>query len=231
MSVVPAVGFDLDGTLFDHRGSARVAARSFLRSLGIVPTSVALESWFAAEEEHFERWRSGVVSFAEQRRERLRTVLPLFDVTPPIEEAELDALFDEYLHAYREAWRIFPDSLETLRGLRSRGYRVGLLTNGTQAQQLDKLQQTGLVEAFDVICTSERIGVQKPDPRAFHILAAELGVDTSVCLFVGDSPAHDVEGARGAGMRGLLVDRYGRHAAGIQDLIDHELATLARALR
>ena len=231
MSVVPAVGFDLDGTLFDHRGSARVAARSFLRSLGIAPTSVALESWFAAEDEHFERWRSGLVSFAEQRRERLRTVLPLFDVTPPIEEAELDALFDEYLHAYREAWRIFPDSLETLHGLRSRGYRVGLLTNGTQAQQLDKLQQTGIAEAFDVICTSERIGVQKPNPRAFHILAAELGVETSACLFVGDNPAQDVEGARAAGMRGLLVDRYERHAAGIQDLIDHELAALARALR
>ena len=217
--MVPAVGFDLDGTLFDHRGSARVAARSFLRSLGIAPTSVALESWFAAEDEHFERWRSGLVSFAEQRRERLRTVLPLFDVTPPIEETELDALFDEYLHAYREAWRIFPDSLETLHGLRSRGYRVGLLTNGTQAQQLDKLQQTGIAEAFDVICTSERIGVQKPDPQAFRLLAAGLGVDPGECLFVGDNPLHDIGGARAVGMTALLVDRYGLHRTGVAEAV------------
>lgn len=224
MSVLRAVGFDLDGTLFDHRGSAQSGARRFLRSLGVVPTAAALESWFSTEDEQFERWRSGLISFQEQRRERLRTVLPLFDVALPIYGAELDALFDEYLHAYRESWRVFPDSLRTLQDLRSSGYTVGLLTNGTQAQQLEKLQVTGLADHFSAVCTSERIGVQKPDPRAFSILAAELGVEPSECLFVGDNPMHDVEGARAAGMRGLLVDRYGRHAAGIQDVVDDALA-------
>lgn len=224
MSELRAVGFDLDGTLFDHRGSAQSGARRFLRALGIAPTPAVLTSWFSAEDEQFERWRSGLISFQEQRRERLRTVLPLFDVALPAEDADLDALFDEYLHAYRESWTIFPDSRDILRDLRTSGYRVGLLTNGTQAQQVEKLQRTGLAEAFDVVCTSERIGVQKPDPRAFRVLAAELGVDPSECLFVGDNPAHDVEGARAAGMRGVLADRHGRHAAGIQDLIDDALA-------
>jgi putative hydrolase of the HAD superfamily len=32
-------------------------------------------------------------------------------------------------------------------------------------------------------------------------------VEPSACLFVGDDPMHDLEGARAAGMRGLLVDR------------------------
>lgn len=224
MSALRAVGFDLDGTLFDHRGSAESGARHFLRSLDVDPTVAAVEAWFLAEDEQFERWRSGQIGFQEQRRERLRTVLPLFDVALPVEDAGLDALFDEYLHVYRESWRIFPDSLQTLHELRSNGYRVGLLTNGSEVQQLEKVQLTGLAEELDVVCTSERIGVQKPDPRAFFILAGELGVEPSECLFVGDNPAHDVEGARAAGMRGLLVDRYGSHAAGMQDLVDAELA-------
>jgi putative hydrolase of the HAD superfamily len=37
---------------------------------------------------------------------------------------------------------------------------MGLLTNGTQEQQLEKVQRTGLVNVFDAVCTSERIGVQ-----------------------------------------------------------------------
>lgn len=48
--------------------------------------------------------------------------------------------------------------------------------------------------------------MQKPDGRAFRIVAAELGVAPDECLFVGDSVAHDVEAARAVGMRGLLVD-------------------------
>lgn len=76
MGVLRAVCFDLDGTLFDHRGSARAGATHFLESLKVAAAESALDSWFAAEDEQFERWRSGQISFQEQRRERLRTAQP-----------------------------------------------------------------------------------------------------------------------------------------------------------
>lgn len=209
MTALRAVCFDLDGTLFDHRGSARDGVTAFLRRLGVPATETALAAWSAAEEEQFERWRAGRTTFAEQRRQRLRTVLPPLGSRPPEDDEGLDALFDDYLHAYRAAWRLFPGTRSLLRDLRAQGYRLGLLTNGTEEQQLDKLARTGLDGAFDAVCVSERIGFQKPDVRAFRTLADAVGVDPAECLFVGDHPEHDVAGARAAGMRAVLADRPG----------------------
>jgi len=214
-----AVCFDLDGTLFDHRGSARAGVAQFFRAVGVEVTEPALASWFAAEDAQFERWRSGEVSFQEQRRQRLHAVLPQLGVELPTEDAGLDALFEEYVRSYRASWQAFPDSLMLLQELRARGYRLGLLTNGAEAQQLDKLARVGLDREFDVICVSERIGFQKPDVHAFLTLAAELGVSPSECLFVGDNADHDIAGARSAGMRGVLVDHYANDAVGINALV------------
>ncbi|WP_082518107.1 HAD family hydrolase [Curtobacterium sp. Leaf183] len=206
MGALRAVCFDLDDTLFDHRGAARAGVTTFLQSQGLPPTESALDAWFAAEDEHFERWRAGLVSFPEQRRARLRTVLPALGHRTPTHDDGLDALFDSYLRAYRASWRAFPGSLSLLEELRTRGYRLGLLTNGSEGQQRDKLAQTGLDVAFDAVCVSEQIGFQKPDRRAFLAVARALGIEAAECLFVGDDLERDVEGARSAGMRALLVD-------------------------
>jgi len=226
---VDAVGFDLDGTLFDHQGSARSAVVRFLRSLGVVASASTLASWFDAEEEHFERWRSGEISFAEQRRERLRSVLPPLGVDVPAGDVDVDELFGGYLRAYESSWRAFPDALPLLRSLRAAGLGVGLLTNGTEAQQLAKLRRTGLLDEFDVVCTSERIGCSKPDVRAFAVLASELGVEPAACLFVGDDPVKDVGGARGAGMQALLVEGHKRHELPIGEVVGSLIARSAGA--
>lgn len=218
-----AVGFDLDGTLFDHQGSARSAVVHFLRSLDVVASDSTLASWFAAEEEHYERWQSGEISFSEQRRERLRSVLPPLGVDVPPGDVEIDEMFSEYLRAYESAWRAFPDALPLLRRLRASGHRIGLLTNGTEAQQLAKLRRTGLLDDLDVVCTSERIGFAKPDARAFAALASELRVEPAACLFVGDDPKKDTDGARAAGMQTLLIDDHRRCGLPIGELVESSI--------
>jgi len=226
---VGVVGFDLDGTLFDHHGSARSAAVRFLRSLGVVASDSILASWFATEEEHFERWRSGEISFSEQRRERLRSVLKPLSVSVPAGDVDLDELFGRYLRAYESSWRAFPDALPLLRSLRASSHRIGLLTNGTETQQLAKLRRTGLLGEFDVVCTSERIGFSKPDERAFAALATELGVEPGSCLFVGDDPIKDSDGARAAGMQALLIDDHRRRGLPISELVVSLIAGSAGA--
>lgn len=219
-----AVGFDLDGTLFDHVGCALAGLDDFLLSLGVEPSDSLRAAWFRAETEQYERWRVGDISHEEQRRERLRVLLPIFGLEVPGEPHELDAVFAGYLRGYRAAWRAYPDSACLLRDLRAAGYRLGVLTNGTEPQQRAKLSDTGLIDGLDTVCTAERIGVQKPAPLAFRTLADELGVAPSECLFVGDSAEHDVAGAQAVGMSALLVDRFGAHAEGIAAAVQDALA-------
>lgn len=215
MKRVQAVGFDLDGTLFDHRGSATEAIDAFICYLGGEPSALVRKMWFAEEKVQFERWRSGELTFQGQRRARLKSVLPRLGLPVPDADSNLDLLFEKYLNAYRSAWRPFPDSAATLNELRHAGMRIGVLTNGNEDQQVDKLRSIGLYDLLDVVCVSESLGMHKPDRRAFEVLSDRLGVMPKECVFVGDNPEQDVAGALSAGMQALLVDRYGLDRAGI----------------
>lgn len=224
MGEIRAVGFDLDGTLFDHRGSATIGLDALLTSIGSEPSQEGRRAWFAAEDQQFELWRSGRITFQEQRRQRLRTVLPALGAIVPDDRDAIDELFERYIRKYRAAWRAFHDSVAVVTSLRRAGYRIGVLTNGTQ-QQVDKLRRIGLLDLLDVVCTSERIGFNKPEPGAFLASASELGVAPEECLFVGDNAEHDVAGALSVGMQALLVDRYGKHASGIATALDAVLTS------
>ena len=207
-----AVGFDLDGTLFDHAGSAHIGLDGFLGSLGTELTEPAVELWRDAENTHYEHWLAGRITFQEQRRRRLREFLPRVGIAVPDTDAAQDELFESYLSEYRAAWRPFPDAIPLLRSLRGEGIRIGVLTNGSGEQQRDKLAVTGLLPLIDAVCVSEEIGVPKPDPRAFDALAEAMGAPPSDIVFIGDSPHYDVEGARAAGMRaGLVIQGVAGH--------------------
>ena len=213
-----ALAFDLDGTLFDHEQSSRVAVAHFARGLGVEPTDALAPLWFAAEDEHFESWRSGQISFDEQRRRRLRTFLPGLGVNVPSTDAELDAVFTTYLRHYQQAWMAYPGAIDLLTEVRLRGLRTGVLTNGSEDQQTAKLRATGLLPLIDVVCTSEGLGVAKPDPRAFHALCSRLDAAPELVGFVGDHPEHDVAAGRAAGLRTALVDHTGVRTGRVRTL-------------
>jgi putative hydrolase of the HAD superfamily len=214
-----AVGFDLDGTLFDPRGSATAAVQHLIRDLDREPSTELVSAWFDLEAEHFEAWRSGRASFEEQRRLRIGGVLRLLGVSDRDGRADPDVLLERYLAIYRRSWRAFDEARPVLLGLRARGIRIGVLTNGNHAQQTDKLRATGLAALVDAVCISEQIGYAKPDRRAFEVLADRLETPANTLLFVGDNPEHDVAGARAAGIRAGLVDHAGTSPISLADAL------------
>ena len=70
---------------------------------------------------------------------------------------------------------------------------------------------------------SGAVGVEKPDPRIFHLALDALDADPARTAYVGDMPRFDVVGANRAGLRPLLMDPYG-----FQHRIDVRAAHVAR---
>jgi putative hydrolase of the HAD superfamily len=197
---------DLDGVLMDHRTAMREGVHAWL---GDRATPTVVDAWFASTEVHLAAWRAGELSWAEQRRSRLRDVLPLLG-EPVGTDDELDALFASgYLPTYERAWRGYDDVVPALAVLRTAGYRLGVLTNGSDRQQRAKLRALELTDLVGPVFTAEGVGAPKPDPRAFLAACAGLGVPPSEVLYVGDEHETDVLGARGAGLSAVLLDRLG----------------------
>ncbi|HEX5437793.1 MAG TPA: HAD family hydrolase [Gemmatimonadaceae bacterium] len=100
-------------------------------------------------------------------------------------------------------WRacvVVPGGREVLDACRAAGHRVGVVTNGSAESQHAKLANAGLLALLDAVVISGVDGVAKPAREAFHLAASRLGIAPSGCVFVGDNPHTDVEGARRAGL-------------------------------
>ena len=108
--------------MFDHEGAVLEALALWLPTVGLEPTPEVLDRWFDAEEVYTGRWRVGQVSWQEQRRLRLRMVVPALEQA---DDAHLDAVFATYLERYKSGWRAYVDVADTLTELVSMGLRLG----------------------------------------------------------------------------------------------------------
>lgn len=102
---------------------------------------------------------------------------------------------------------LFEDVLATLELLRADKLIFGLLTNATRnaVSVQDKL---GLKPYMSFTVTSEEAGVEKPDPAIFLMALEKTGLKASEAVYVGDQYEIDVVGARAAGIKPIMIDRY-----------------------
>jgi putative hydrolase of the HAD superfamily len=202
-----AVIFDLDNTLFDHTTSATNAVLGWVPELSGTPSDALVAEWFVIEDRNFNQWLSGVVTHQGQRRGRLRDFLPLIGYPVPALDEELDQIYTRFLRHYEASWAAYPDARPALEVARSNGWRIGVLTNGSTTQQNAKLSAIGLADLVDAVCTSESLGVSKPDPRAYLQTCTALGVEPADTMMIGDNLELDVLAARQAGMTAHHLDR------------------------
>jgi putative hydrolase of the HAD superfamily len=117
-----------------------------------------------------------------------------------------DVSVEEMMAAIR--FRAYPDAAPALAELRALGARLVCVSNWDYSLP-DVLARVGLEDDLDGVVTSAAVGARKPDPRLFEAALEVAGCAADAALHVGDTPTEDVEGARAAGIRALLIDRDG----------------------
>ena len=103
----------------------------------------------------------------------------------------------------------YHDAHDTLLELRERGLRMGLISNFEPWLE-GLLEDLGMLGFLEVLVISGREAYEKPHPRIYELALERGGVPPQRALHVGDSPISDYDGARDAGMRAILLDRWGR---------------------
>ena len=102
-------------------------------------------------------------------------------------------------------------------GLRPR-VRTGILSNSGDGARREEQARYGFEQLFDVIIYSHEAGVAKPDPRAFLLLCAELGVRPDELAFLDDVPGH-IDAARALGIHGIVHVSTPGSIAAIESLL------------
>jgi putative hydrolase of the HAD superfamily len=113
---------------------------------------------------------------------------------------------------YTASLRAFPEARAALQEARSRGLKIGVLSNFPLASLDASLRSVGLSPLVDVACSASVIGASKPAAPSYLAVTRQLGVRPEECIFFDDE-LECVEGARNIGFAGYLVDRRReRHA-------------------
>ncbi|HET8575635.1 MAG TPA: HAD-IA family hydrolase [Methylomirabilota bacterium] len=119
-----------------------------------------------------------------------------------------------------------PAALGALRRVKAAGLIAGVISNSNGSVR-SILEETGLAAHLDFVIDSSVVGVEKPDPRIFHLGLRAAAVASEEAVYVGDLYSVDVLGARGAGLDSVLLDPRGywhprdcRLAGGLAEAVD-----------
>jgi phosphoglycolate phosphatase len=186
-----AVLFDLDGTLVDSAEDLREALNEVLAEEGLRPLAAGEVTAMIGD---------GVLKLLERGLAR---------TGGEIERAGL--LLPRFLALYTprasRKTRPYPGVVETLGSLRTAGIRIAVVTNKPEAATAEILRVLGLARFVDAVVGGDTLPHRKPHPAPLVEALRRVGVGASAAVMVGDN-RHDVEAARAAGLKTVLVS-YG----------------------
>ncbi len=210
MPTIRGVIFDLGSTLIRFRGDWNVVLAQGREAMvaWLQRTGFPLQADFSQEvqrafESNFRERRSDHRERAS--RQILRQALTAQGVSLVTEEQLGQAL--SHLYAPSEAcWSPVPGVHAVLARLRDRGLRLGMLSNASDIDNVERLlagsQLSGI---FDPVVISAAAGVRKPTPTLFLDILAKWGVAPGEAAMVGDLLGEDILGAQRAGLHQIWV--------------------------
>lgn len=112
----------------------------------------------------------------------------------------------QYLYEERIKEKMIPfqniksDIIELLESIRSRGIKLGLISNCTE-EEVRAWHDSQLSAYFDDVIFSYEVKLAKPDPRIYQLACERLFLAPQQCIFIGDGGSNELDGAERAGLR------------------------------
>ncbi len=188
--MIKAVIFDMDGTILD---TERIFVPAWQEAAHICGVK-------EFKEEHALMLRSLARKFAKEQMEEI------FGEDFPLDEirATRKKLMDEYIE--KHGINAKPGVKETIKNLKSKGYKIGIATAGSFERSKSYLTTAGIWECFDedmIICATE-LENGKPYPDVYLYACEKLGEKPEDCIAVEDAP-NGIIAAYRAGTKVIMI--------------------------
>jgi putative hydrolase of the HAD superfamily len=199
---IRAVSFDVDETLWDFQTTMRRSLGRVLQELERIDPDAAamldIERMVEIRNRVGRELKGKVIDLEAIRHEAFRETLR--EAGKP-DEALASHLNQLYLKYRFKDVKLFDDVLPTLNALRP-NYTLGVISNGNTYPKY-----CGLEDVLQFAVFAQDCGVEKPDAGIFEIALEKAGCSADELLHVGDSIDDDIEGALGAGIRVIWLNR------------------------
>ena len=100
----------------------------------------------------------------------------------------------------------FPEVMEVLKFLKSRGFSSAILSNGTIEMLNDAVKSSKIGDYLEVILSAEKLGIFKPNKKVYEIVNEYFSCDKKDVIFIS-SNGWDAAGGSAFGFSSLWVNR------------------------
>ncbi len=189
--------WDIDGTLLNFEKSENYAIKKCFEIFGIGEcTDEMVARYSPINKKYWEMLERGEITKTEVLRNRFKE----FFEAENIDFDRVDAFNDEYQVRLGDKVFFCNNGLETVMALKGK-VRQYAVTNGTFTAQSRKLTQSGLIDIFDDVFISDKIGFEKPSIEFFEAIQEKIGqFKPDEVMIVGDSLTSDIRGGNSAGI-------------------------------
>ena len=214
MKNVKVIAFDMDNTLIDRQGAFVRCVRDMIEEDTEEKIGVQAFSQFM---EHF--------LILDNNGMGNKEILFNYYIEYFHLDLTWDIIMDRWVDRLAGYMRLMEDAVEVLDAL-SKKYRLAILTNGDSVSQRGKLNTFPHLDWFEIVMVAGDYPWAKPDVRIFELLCEKLKVMPSEVVFVGDTIASDIIGAKNAGMKTIWIQGDERLNSDLPDIRLYQLSEL-----
>ncbi len=155
--------------------------------------------------------------FDSKRKAKSIEIPASLEVSAFLSYLGIDELKEEHMEAYAspmvDLTKPKPEAKHVLDQLSKRGFSMAIVSNTPYHDMVvEKLKREGMVQFFDSIISSHKVGVRKPRRQIFEYALESLGGSADKAVMIGDSPYEDILGAKRLGIRAIWMFREGLNA-------------------
>ncbi len=207
------VMFDLGGTLLYRSADWREIRADQAQEL----SQYLLDEKIIADPQSFSALFSDMMIAYFKERDRTLIEIPTSDLlrqalsrvgVKQISEEKISSALKVMYSASQAYWFEEEDALLTLEILRKQGYRMGLVSNANDGEDVRTLlRRTGIEKYMDVVIISAEIRLRKPHLRMFQDALSFWQAEPAQAVMVGDLLSADVMGAQRMGIGTVWITR------------------------
>lgn len=200
-----AIGFDLDNTLYEYKPcnlNAINAVRDFITMEFNISDDMFFKKFNLARSNH--KSRVGNIASSHSRLLYFVELLKFFEIHDYNLAKKLDNIF---WNTYFEFMRLDKDVLNLLQSIKKLNIKTYILTDLTIEIQHKKIAFLGVDKLFDLVLTSEEVGIEKPSTRGFIMASKALNFSLNKSWYIGDSFSKDIISSSSIDIRGFHISR------------------------
>lgn len=200
--MIKGIFFDIDDTIFDFTKCSEKALKETCDFFNVTFNEYILNEYRTIDDILWKKQKLGIYTINEVLELRSNYMMEVMKI-----ESNDMTFKDVYLDKLGETYELVDDIEHVLMELKKKGYSLYCASNGFYTMQKYRLEKANLLDYFQELFVSDKVGFEKPNRKFFEHCLHNTGYTYREVMMIGDSLLADIEGAINVGWKACYFNR------------------------